>query len=58
MSTKPKPAPASNFTPAPHGVPEPGYDKWLEREIVEGLADIEAGRVTPANKVWSELDIE
>ncbi len=60
MSTKPKPVPASDFTtPAtPKVVPEPGYDKWLEREIAEGLADIEAGRVTPAKEVWSELDIE
>ncbi len=60
MSTKPKPAPASDYStpPATHGVPEPGYDKWLKGEIAEGLADIEAGRVTPAKEVWSELDIE
>jgi hypothetical protein len=56
MSKKPNPAPASESTtpPAPQVVPEPGYDKWLEREIAEGLADIEAGRVSPAEEVWSE----
>ena len=60
MSTKPKPAPASDLTapPAPDAVPEPGYGNWLKAEIAEGLADIEAGRVTPAKEVWSELDIE
>ena len=60
MSTKPKSVPASDMTtpPATNGVPEPGYDKWLKGEIAEGLADIEAGRVTPANEIWSELDIE
>jgi predicted transcriptional regulator len=44
--------------PATDGVPEPGYDKWLKGEIAEGLADIEAGRVTPAEAVWNELNIE
>ena len=60
MSMKPKPAPASDFTtpPAAHGAPEPGYDKRLKGEIAEGQADIEAGRVTPAETVWSELNIE
>ena len=58
MSTKPKPVPASDLTTPAHGVPEPGYDKWLEREIAAGLEDIEAGHTTPAEEVWSELDIE
>ena len=57
MSTKPKTGPAADNS-APTAIPEPGYDKWLEGEIRGGLADIEAGRVTPAVKVWSELEIE
>ena len=60
MSTKPKPVPASDVTapPAPDAAPEPGYGDWLKAEIAKGVADIEAGRVTSAKKVWIELDIE
>ncbi len=58
MSTKSKPVPASGLTAPPDAAPEPGYGNWLKAEIAEGLADIEAGRVTPAKEIWSELDIE
>ncbi len=57
MSTKPKDAELAEET-APKEVAEPGYAQWLEGEIADGLGDIKAGRVTPANKVWSELGIE
>ena len=56
MSTKPKPVPASDQTAPP--APEPGYGDWLKAEIAAGLEDIEAGHTTPAEEVWSELDIE
>ncbi len=60
MSTKPKPVPRPDLTarPSPQATPESGYGDWLKGEISEGLADIEAGRVTPAKDVWKELDIE
>lgn len=57
MSTKPEDAGLIEETSF-DGSPESGYDKWLEREMADGLADIEAGRTTPANEVWSELGIE
>jgi predicted transcriptional regulator len=57
MSTKPKSTAASDVE-APAKAREPGYDRWLAGEIANGVSDIEAGRVTPADKVWSELDIE
>jgi len=50
VSTKPKTAPTVDSN-AIAAIPEPGYDKWIEGEIASGLADIEAGRVTPADKV-------
>lgn len=57
MSTTPETAPAADHN-ATTAIPEPGYDKWLAGEIAGGLADIEAGRVTPADKVRSEFDFE
>ena len=38
--------------------PEPGYDADVKASIQRGLADIEAGRVYPAEQVWKDLGIE
>jgi len=43
---------------APKLVPEPGYHRWYAGEIAAGEADIDAGRVTPADEVWSEHGID
>lgn len=37
---------------------EMSYDEWLAQEIKAGRADIEAGRVTPADEVWKQLGLE
>lgn len=44
--------------PAPDAQPEPGYDDHVKTAIAEGLADLKAGRVTPADQVWKDLGIE
>jgi predicted transcriptional regulator len=44
--------------PSPDDVPEDGYDEWVEKDIAQGLADAEAGRLTPLNEVKKEFGIE
>ena len=40
-----KPAPAALWTPPATTEPkQPGYDAWLDAELAQGLADLDAGR--------------
>ena len=44
--------------PGPTDVPVLGYDAWLEAELAAGIADLDAGRVTPLEDVRKEFGIE
>ena len=37
---------------------EPGYDEWLAAEIAAGLAELDAGKVTPLDDVKREFGQE
>lgn len=60
MSTQTKPRHSDQWInlPDPAEEPEAGYAEHVSEAIAEGLADLEAGRVTPADQVWKELGIE
>ena len=36
----------------------PGYDAWLAADIAAGLAEVEAGQVTPIADVRKEFGLE
>lgn len=55
-----KPADITRWTTpdGPEVQPEPGYDEWLEAEIAEGIAQLDAGKGIPAAEVWKSLGLE
>ena len=44
--------------PGPTDAPAPGYDAWLAAELAAGIADLDAGRVTPLEDVRKEFGLE
>jgi len=42
----------------PNEQPQPGYDEYVRRKIAQGLADVEAGRVTSLADVRKEFGLE
>ena len=55
-----KPAtPATLWTmPLADDTPVPGYEAWLEQELTQGLADLDAGRSTPLEELRREFGHE
>jgi predicted transcriptional regulator len=58
-----KPAQPADITPwiAPptaEAAPVPGYDAWLAADIAAGLAEVEAGTITPIADVRKEFGDE
>lgn len=39
----------------PEVQPEPGYYEWLEAEIAEGIAQLDADKSIPIAEVWKSL---
>ncbi|MBZ4690024.1 MAG: hypothetical protein JG765_1275 [Cereibacter sp.] len=38
--------------------PEDGHEAWLQAEIAEGLAELDAGKAIPAAQLWKDLGLE
>jgi hypothetical protein len=58
-----KPAPSADIAPwisppPANDPPVPGYDAWLAANIAAGLAEVEAGTVTPIADVRKEFGLE
>ncbi len=44
--------------PAAPDAPVAGYDDWLARDIARGIADLDAGKATPLEKMRKEFGLE
>lgn len=55
-----KPADITRWTTpdGPEVQPEPGYDEWLEAEIAEGIAQLDAGKVVTLDQLKAEFGLE